>query len=52
MVAYARARTRSWLSMLWPDTFQQKKSEELIDKQSKQNKRFLELTKNGGMWLS
>ncbi len=50
MVTYARAITRSWLSMLWPDAFN--KSEELIDKQSKQNKRFLELTKNGGMWLS
>ena len=52
MVAYARARTRSWLSMLWSDPVDQEKSRELIDKQSKQNKRFLELSKNGGMWFS
>ncbi len=52
MVAYARARTRSWLSMLWPDIINLDKSEALIDKQSKQNKRFLEQAKNGGIWFS
>ena len=52
MVAYARAITRSWLSMLWSDTLDEEKSRELFDKHSKQNKRFLELSKNGGMWFS
>tara|TARA_B100001250_G_C19447838_1_gene634645 strand:- start:102 stop:284 length:183 start_codon:yes stop_codon:yes gene_type:complete len=60
MVSFARARTRSLLSKLWPVTIQlvntekveSGKSKELIDKQQKQNKRFLEAYKNGGMWFS
>ncbi len=52
MTAYARARTNSWLAMLWPETFKKDKSEEDITRQSIQNKRFLEMAKNGGMWFS
>ena len=60
MVSFARARTKSWLSRLWPVSVQSFKSETielnerkiLIEKQSRQNKRFLELSKNGGMWFS
>ena len=60
MVSFARARTRSLISMLWPaknetinnDKAQLVNSKELIEKQQEQNKCFLEATKNGGMWFS
>ena len=60
MVSFARARTRSWLSKLWPQIVQHLKNEtgeldnskEIIDKQHEQNKCFLEVSKNGGMWFS
>ena len=60
MVSFARARTRSWLSRLWPLTAQPIKNEtvvvgksnELIAKQREQDKFFLQASKNGGMWLS
>ena len=60
MVSFARARTKSWLSRLWPISVQSFKGETvklgeekvLIEKQSRQNMRFLELSKNGGMWFS
>ena len=46
MVSFARARTRSWISRLWPVTVQPTKhetvamdmSKELIEKQQEQNK--------------
>tara|TARA_Y100001968_G_C19138190_1_gene610134 strand:+ start:372 stop:554 length:183 start_codon:yes stop_codon:yes gene_type:complete len=60
MVAFARARTKSWISRLWPmaigsnskEKIEYKQSQEVIDKHKEQNKRFLELNKNGGIWLS
>tara|TARA_B100000965_G_scaffold125261_2_gene103965 strand:- start:14849 stop:15031 length:183 start_codon:yes stop_codon:yes gene_type:complete len=60
MVSFARARTKSLLSRLWPATIQPvknktvafEKSKELIEKQHEQNKCFLEASKNGGMWFS
>ena len=60
MVSFARARTRSWLSKLWPVTVQSNKNEtvamdmskKLIENQQEQNKFFLEAIKNGGMWFS
>ena len=60
MVSYARARTRSLLSRLWPVTAKnldnQKvefgKSKYLIEDIDKQNKCFLEASENGGMWFS
>ncbi len=60
MVSFARARTKSWLSRLWPVTVQPIKNEtvamdmskELIENQQEQNKCFLEATKNGGMCFS
>ena len=60
MVSFARARTRSLLSKLWPMTAKpinnQKvelhKSKDLIEDIEKQNKCFLEASKNGGMWFS
>ena len=60
MVSFARARTRSWLSRLWPmkvqsinfDKVDLDYSRELIEKQQKQNNCFLEASKNGGMWFS
>ncbi len=60
MVSFARARTRSWISRLWPLTVQTitnegnelEKSKGLIDKQREQNDCFLESIKNGGMWFS
>ena len=60
MVAFARARSRSWLSRLWPVKLQTKSNEidkfdtpkELIKIQHEQNKCFLETSKNGGMWFS
>ena len=60
MVSFARARTKSWLSRLWPVTVQSNKNEavamdipkKLIENQQEQNKFFLEACKNGGMWFS
>ena len=57
MVAYARARTRSWISILWPETVKSDttdlaKSKELAEKHQEQRKNFLEASKNGGMWFS
>jgi len=60
MVAFARARTRSLLSKLWPmtakpldsQTNEFRKSEKLIEDIEEQNKCFLEASKNGGMWFS
>ncbi len=60
MVSFARARTRSWLSKVWPMAVQPIKNEadklgaynELIKNQQEQNKCFLEASKNGGMWFS
>ena len=60
MVAYARARTRSWISILWPervkpiksDSTDFAKSKELLEKHQEQRKNFLEASKNGGMWFS
>tara|TARA_B100000902_G_C26426408_1_gene489367 strand:+ start:68 stop:250 length:183 start_codon:yes stop_codon:yes gene_type:complete len=60
MVSFARARTKSLLSMLWPvpsQSIDKKRSnlnisKEQIEKQKAQNKCFLEASKNGGMWFS
>ena len=60
MVSFARARTKSLLSRLWPvavQTIEKNKSkldisEEQIEKQKDQNKCFLEASKNGGLWFS
>ena len=60
MVSFVRARTRSWISRLWPVTVQPIKNEtvamdmskDLIEKQKEQNKCLLEASKNGGMWFS
>ena len=60
MVSFAKARTRSWISRLWPVTVQPIKDEtvamdiskELIENQQEQNKYFLDACKNGGMWFS
>ena len=60
MVSFARARTRSLLSRLWPmtakppnnQTVELHKSENLIEDIKEQNKCFLEASKNGGMWFS
>ena len=62
MVSFARARTRSLLSRLWPVTEKTlenqtgesdtHKSKKLIEDIAKQNKCFLEASKNGGMWFS
>ena len=60
MVSFARTRTKSWLSRLWPMSAQScnskiiqlDESNELIEKQLRQNKHFFELSKNGGMWFS
>ncbi len=60
MVSFARARTRSLLSRLWPIKAQplnnQKnelhKSENLVESIKEQNKCFLEASKDGGMWFS
>ena len=60
MIAYARARTRSWISILWPeavqsiksDTTDLAKSKELVETHQEQRKNFLEASKNGGMWFS
>ena len=62
MVSFARARTRSLLSRLWPmksqlitntnETDVLEKSNELIKKQKIQDNYFLEASKNGGIWFS
>ena len=60
MVSFARARTRSLLSRLWPMTAKPlnnqnlglHNSENLIEDIEEQNKCFLEASKNGGMWFS
>ena len=60
MVSFARARTRSLLSKLWPvteknlnnQTIESHKSKKLIKDIAEQNKCFLEASKNGGMWFS
>ena len=60
MVSFARARTRSLLSRLWPINTQQntnetsvlEKSKELIKKQKAQDHYFIEASKNGGIWFS
>ncbi len=61
MVAYARARAKSWLSLLWPEATQppiksetnsSSKSQKLIEQHNEQRKNFLEISKNGGMWFS
>tara|TARA_Y100001968_G_C19059862_1_gene573253 strand:+ start:97 stop:279 length:183 start_codon:yes stop_codon:yes gene_type:complete len=60
MVSFARARSRSWLSRLWPVAVQSIENEkdefdyskELTEKQDEQNKYFLDASKNGGMWFS
>ena len=60
MVSFARAKTRSLLSRLWPMTTKSlntqkiecKESKNLIEDIEEQNKCFLEASKNGGMWFS
>jgi len=60
MVSFARARTRSLLSRLWPvkektlknQTVESQNSKKLIEDIAEQNKCFLEASKNGGMWFS
>jgi len=60
MVSFARARTRSLLSRLWPmtakplnnQTIGLQKSEKLIEDIEAENMCFLEASKNGGMWFS
>ena len=60
MVSFARARTRSLLSKLLPvaekrlnnHSVELRESNKLIDDIEKQNKCFLEASKNGGMWFS
>ena len=60
MVSFARSRTKSWLSKLWPVTDQphnpekvvRKMSKDVIENQNEQNKSFFAAIKNGGMWFS
>ncbi len=60
MVSFARARTRSWLSKLWPETIQPikddtldlEKSKELPKNIAEQNQCYMESIKNGGFWFS
>ena len=60
MVSFARARTRSLLSRLWPVTgnlinnkaTESNKPKKQIKDIAEQNKCFLEASKNGGMWFS
>ena len=60
MVSFARARTRSLLSRLWPliekpinnKAIESNKSKKLIKDIAEQNNCFLEASKNGGMWFS
>ncbi len=60
MVSFARAKTKSLLARLWPvkakplsnQTAELQKSRNSIEDIMKQNKCFLEISKNGGMWFS
>ena len=60
MVSFARARTKSLLSRLWPmkvllltnNVTEWERSKELTIKQNEQDKRFIEASKNGGIWFS
>ena len=60
MVSFARARTKSWVSKLWPvtvhpienDQTELNNSKDRMEKHQEQNKYFLEASKNGGMWFS
>ena len=60
MVSFARARTRSWISKLWPltvekinkDTFALDRSKESMNKQQSEKTNFLEAIRNGGIWFS
>jgi hypothetical protein len=60
MVSFAKARTRSWLSKIWPrkaehnknEAFELKRYKELSKNIAKENNCFLEASKNGGMWFS
>ncbi len=60
MVSFARAKTRSLLSRLWPvteknlknQTVESHMSKKPIEEIAEQNKCFLEASKNGGMWFS
>ena len=60
MVSFARARTRSLLSRVWPvmvkpiknETVELDKTKDLVEKQQEQNKCFLQASKNGGIWFS
>tara|TARA_B100001113_G_C20619327_1_gene409705 strand:- start:109 stop:291 length:183 start_codon:yes stop_codon:yes gene_type:complete len=60
MVSFARARTKSLLSRLWPtaekplnnQTVESPNSKKLLQDIDQQNKCFLEASKNGGIWFS
>ena len=60
MVSFARARTRSLLSRLWPleakphknQKVELEKTKNFIENIEEQNKYFLEASKNGGIWFS
>ncbi len=60
MVSFARARTRSWISKLWPltaekineETFELDRSKESMNKQQSEKRIFLEAIRNGGIWFS
>tara|TARA_Y100001968_G_scaffold226401_1_gene209169 strand:+ start:44 stop:226 length:183 start_codon:yes stop_codon:yes gene_type:complete len=60
MVSFARLKTRSLLSRLWPvaakplhnQKDELKKSKNLSEDIEEQNKFFFEASKNGGMWFS
>tara|TARA_Y100001968_G_C18835586_1_gene471147 strand:- start:66 stop:248 length:183 start_codon:yes stop_codon:yes gene_type:complete len=60
MVSFARAKTRSLLSRLWPveeknlnnHQTESQKSKKVLEDVVQQNKRFFEASKNGGMWFS
>tara|TARA_B100000214_G_scaffold167342_1_gene120194 strand:+ start:1793 stop:1975 length:183 start_codon:yes stop_codon:yes gene_type:complete len=60
MVSFARAKTKSFLSRLWPQAEKNLKNQTIESYQSKkvfediaeQNKCFLEASKDGGMWFS
>ena len=60
MAAYARARTRSWLSRIWfgvpKDTHNESSRvehlSEIEEKHNEQKRRFIEAARNGGVWFS
>ena len=60
MVSFARAKTRSLLSKLWPisdqhinnESMKLENSKKLIENIKKEKKYFLEASKNGGIWFS